>query len=372
MYPAVFPKIQTESTIRCWADDRRVIWCLLSVIVPCLFCWSKFAYAHTHEKPRLRMIGKTPWVPFSHYTLARADHSEIDLFIARATRPAPTIVVFGGSKCLPVVMLRQERTVSALMFFADLAKQQDRVNVVVVEKRGLKSFGPPPESQEMAERMMQDAFSSGLYLKATRVNDGVAVVQALLADGSFQGIHLVGHSEGADIVSGICRRIAGRGIKSVALMAGAGPTRFFEASCRGRQETGALGVKTILDQEIFLSTTGNAKTPEQLQSVTYGLTSSPLDDLRGLNIPLFVAHGDADTKVPIAAADLFAAEMFRYQNQPLTYLMLPGLDHGFVDQKETDHSGAVLDYYVTWMLSGASGRSTKIGLLAAPVNKNVN
>lgn len=329
--------------------------CLIGKIAP--------AFAEKKSDKVLTHVAPTAWEPFHHYTVPRTDGSKIDLFIAAAKKkPAPTIVVFGGSKCLPVVMLKKNRTVSALMFFGDLAGQSGRVNIVVVEKRGLKSFGPPPESQEKADQMMKSAFEKGLYLKETRVNDGIAVVEALLASDSFKDIHLVGHSEGGDVVSGICRAVAGRGIKSAALMAGAGPTRFFETSVQARSEKGAAGVKSVLDREIFLSVPGNARTPEDLQQVTYAIVSSPLDDLKGLNVPLFIAHGDADVKTPAAAADVFAAEMFRVPSQPLTYLMLPGLDHGFVDPKGEDRSGELLDYYVNWVLSGKYGRSIIIGL----------
>jgi len=312
--------------------------------------------------PGLTYVSPTAWEPFHHYTVARTDGSAIDLFIATAKKPAPTIVVFGGSKCLPVVMMKQDRTVSALMFFADLAGQSDRINIVVVEKRGLKPFGPPPETGEEAELMMKTAFEKGLFLKETRVNDGVAVVEALLASDSFKEIHLVGHSEGADVVSGICRAREGVGIRSAALMAGAGPTRFFEQSCQARSEKGANGVKAVLDELIFLSVPGNATTPENLQAMTYAIVSSPLDDMKGLQIPVFIAHGDADAKTPVAAADVFAAEMLRLPKQPLTYLMLPGLDHGFVDQNGADRSGELLNYYVDWVLSGTFDRSIKIGL----------
>jgi len=343
-------------------NSARIASLSFLIIAICFIVKITPAYAEKNAEPVLTHVARTAWEPFHHYTVPRADGSMIDLFISTAKKPAPTIVVFGGSKCLPVVMLKKDRTVSALMFFADLAGQSDRVNIVAVEKQGLKSFGPPPGSKEEADRMMRSAFEKGLFLKETRVNDGVLVVKALLASDTFKDIHLVGHSEGGDVVSGICRALAGRGIRSAALMAGAGPTRFFETSCQARSEKGAIGVKSVLDQAIFLSVPGNAKAPEELQAVTYSLRSSPLDDLKGLNVPLFIAHGDADIKTPVAAADVFAAEMFRLPDQPLTYLMLPGLDHGFVDQKGKDRSGEFLDYYVNWVLGGKYGRSVVIGL----------
>ncbi|MCA8922914.1 MAG: prolyl oligopeptidase family serine peptidase [Planctomycetes bacterium] len=315
------------------------------------------------EVQPLQRVGATPWKPFEHYTVARTDGSTIDLYVAKAPTPAPTVVVFGGSKCLPVVMLAEQRTVSALMFFEHLAQESRRVNVVVVEKRGLKSFGPPPESEAQALAWMQSAFEKErLYLKETRVQDGVAVVQALRLDEAFRNVHLLGHSEGADVVSGVCKALEGEGVASAALMAGAGPTRFFESAQKGRRDAGSEGAKAVFDQALRLAAAGTATELEDLQAVSYGMTSSPLDDLRGLKFPVFVAHGDRDQKVPIAAADVFVAELLRDPARQLHYLMLPGTNHGFRDSTDQDRSGDLLAYYVDWVLAGSSGRSVRVGL----------
>jgi hypothetical protein len=296
----------------------------------------------------------------------RADGTAIDVYIASAVdaENAPTVVFFGGSKCLPVAMLGKNRTVSALMFFEHLSNHASKANVVVVEKRGLKSFGPPPASKDEAKKMMDEAFVGGLlYLKDTRVDDGVAVVRALLAEKAFRRVHLAGHSEGGDVITGVAKALKGKGVLSVGLMAGAGPTRFFETGQLARKDGGAAGIKAVFDQEIALAANPSGG-PDEMQSVTYALRSSPLDDLRGLKVPVFMAHGDEDEKAPVSAADAFAAELFRDPGQPLTYLMLPGLDHSFTDKAGKDHSGDLLEYYLAWVLRGGYPRVVITGLPA--------
>jgi len=315
------------------------------------------------ESPLVK-VGPTAWSGFNHYTVARADSSTIDVYLAEAEAKTacPTVVLFGGSKALPVVMLRGTRTVSTLMFFEHLSRR-DGVNIVVVEKRGLRPFSPAPRDREEAGVWERAAFEQGLYLKQTRVDDGVAVARALLADSRFRDLHLVGHSEGADIITAVARQLGREHVRSLALMAGAGPTRFFEATQQARAQSGSAGAKVVFDKEIRITATSQSPRLEDLHEASYAISSTPLDDVRGLHIPLFVASGDRDQKVPVAASDVFVAELLRDPAQPLHYLLLPGLDHSFLDPQGRDHSGRLWASYLEWVKAGPlPARSVKLGL----------
>lgn len=309
----------------------------------------------------LTRVRSSPWSGFDHFTVPRADGSNIDLYLAEIkNKRVPTIVLFGGSKALPVVMLRNDRVASSLLFFEHL-NPGDGVNIVVVEKRGLKPFSAAPESREQAKEAERAAFEGGLYRKETRVDDGVAVVKALLGDDRFTDLHLAGHSEGADVVTGIARHLGGQGIRSLGLIAGAGPTRFFEAAQRAREESGAQGALEVFEREIQLTGSSPPQDTAALHESSYSLRSSPLDDVRGLNIPLFVAAGDKDEKVPVAAADLFVSELLRQPSQPIHYCMLPGLDHSFLDPAGRDRSRELWLRYLRWVKEGPGGRKVELG-----------
>jgi acetyl esterase/lipase len=45
--------------------------------------------------------------------------------------------------------------------------------------------------------------------------------------------------------------------------------------------------------------------------------------------PFFIAHGDHDTLIPIAAARLFARRLRATSANPVIYAELPGAQHGF-------------------------------------------
>lgn len=154
------------------------------------------------------------------------------------------------------------------------------------------------------------------------------------------------------MVTGIARTLGGKGLRSLALMSGAGPTRFFETAQRARAESGSEGAQGVFEREIRLTSAAPPQDLEAAHETSYALRSSPLDDVRGLDLPLFVAAGDKDEKVPVAAADVFVSELLRQPGQPLHYLLLSGLDHSFVDANGRDRSGELWARYLAWVKSG--------------------
>lgn len=61
---------------------------------------------------------------------------------------------------------------------------------------------------------------------------------------------------------------------------------------------------------------------------SYTVNSTPLQDLRCSDVPVFVLQGDRDAASSIVSSDVFVLELMR-QNPalPITYWMLPGVDH---------------------------------------------
>lgn len=334
------------------------------LLVVALFLISQPSTAAPRDQ--IKYHGKTPWAPYEHATLQRADRSSIDIYLIRAdAKDRPTLVVLQGSHCLPLFLMSDKRRVSPMMFQAELEDVSKRFNVVVIERRGLKSFGPPPASEEEAKRLAKCTERHGGVTKASRVDDVTAVVKAL-AKAPWSGpIHLVGHSEGADVATGVARALKGKGIETLGLMSGAGNTRFYEYLAMARAEAGAPGAAQVITEQIEIT---GANPPVEYRGaaaardLTYAIESSPLDDVKGLRVPIFVASGDRDKNSSIAGADVFVTELLRDKKQRLHYLMLPGLDHGYVTADGKDQSGAVLRAYLNWALGKTDARSVAVGL----------
>ena len=311
-------------------------------------------------------LEQTPWSPYLLTTVDRNDGSLIDVYIIKSTgENKPTLIGLQGSHCLPLFMMNEKRRVSPLMFQSELERASNQANIIVIEKRGLKSFGPPPSTEEEANVLAKCTELHGGVTKDTRVSDVVRVIKALSKTKWSGPIHIVGHSEGADVATGVVRSLNGKIVKSIGLMSGAGNTRFFEYLSIARNQAGALGVAQVLNEQIKITSNNppvEYRGAPVSRDITYAIDSSPLDDVKGLRIPIFVASVDRDSHSSIAGAEVFVSELLRDKKQKIHYLMLPGLDHGYFTADGKDESGPVFSYYLNWIVNGVFDRSIKVGL----------
>jgi pimeloyl-ACP methyl ester carboxylesterase len=179
-----------------------------------------------------------------------------------------------------------------------------------------------------------------------------------------RGFGLLGHSEGADVAAGAARALGTR-IAGVGLLSGAGATRFFDDTTLARRRGDLPGVKSALDDLIAL--TGSAPPAEyagaaSVREISYAIDSTPLEDTRAVNTPVFVAGGTSDDKAPIESADLFVAELLRDPTRAVRYAILPELDHALRDSKGGEHVGEVVHAFVDWMFAPSKPRLVTIGL----------
>ena len=203
----------------------------------------------TVAAPQLSLHGPTQWKPFEHATISRQHGPSITVYVGRHATPRPTLVLVHGSHCLPLIMASKQRTVSALIFQPHLHELVERVNVVVVEKRGLTSFVEPPATEQEARALAKCTEAHGGVEKSERVDDLVIVMTALEAQPWVSGLHLLGHSEGGDVVAGAIKRMRSTPkLRSAGFLAGVGPTRFFEYVVQARESKGAPGAAAVIEE----------------------------------------------------------------------------------------------------------------------------
>jgi pimeloyl-ACP methyl ester carboxylesterase len=172
---------------------------------------------------------------------------------------------------------------------------------------------------------------------------------------------VVGHSEGADVAAGVGRAMADK-LPGVALLSGAGITRFFDQVVQARVQTDE-DVKQVFDDLIWITgpdASGDYKGASITRQLTYAVDSTPLDDLSRVKVPVFVATGTSDDKVPVLTTDAFVTELLRNRERQVTYAILPKLDHQFATADGTSHFHDVLKLVVDWAIAGASGRTVRI------------
>lgn len=325
------------------------------------------APAAAPEEPPARALGAAhvgiaPVKPFERWRVDRPDAPAVDVYVARSDERRPLVVYVQGSKCLPLFMVGPGRLVSTIGDPAAIVPLLSRVHFAVVERRGLTSFGKPPATEAEMQEEAQCTPEHGGVAKGERVADVADAIVALSHEAWVSSVSVVGHSEGADVAAGV-GRVLGTSLTGVGLLSGAGITRFFDETVLARRTGNDDAVKQSLDDLVWITgpeASGDYRGASITRQLTYAVDSTPLDDLRGSAVPVFVAGGTRDDKAPIEGADAFVAELLRGKDRRVTYLLLPGLDHDLAKLDGAEHWNDVLSSFVDWLLTPDKPRAVTI------------
>ena len=233
----------------------------------------------------------------------------------------PLVVLLHGSSCGPEFTVAPDGSFHETSVFQDgIGGALRNVHVAVVVRGGVEpltfSSSMTAEEKESAfERA--SSFCSDEYLrlatKAIRVDDVLAVIDALQHQPWVSSVVLAGHSEGTAVVTGVLRKPGSRRISAAGLFASAGPMGFFAGyAARGGASRDTFQevfdqvrrVQQMSDDEMWRGLPGR-------RWKSFWLESTPIEDVRESLVPLFVAQGSDDGTT--LAADLFALEAIRQQ-----------------------------------------------------------
>jgi pimeloyl-ACP methyl ester carboxylesterase len=309
---------------------------------------------------RAERVGESPVAPFDHWRVARTHAPGIDIYVARRdAERRPLLVYVQGSKCLPLFMVATGRLASTIPA-EEVPSLLGRVHFAVVERRGLTSFGPPPATHEEMMAEARCTAEHGGVSKGERVRDVGDAVRALSLEPWVASVSVLGHSEGADVAAGVGQELD-RDLAAVGLLAGAGITRFFDDIMLARRAGDS--VQEVFDDLLWLtgpSPTGEYHGASVTRQITYAIDSTPLEDLRLAHVPVFVAAGARDEKVPIETSDAFVAELLRNRERKVRYVIVPGADHALASADGASRWREIVDAYIDWSLSGEKDRSVVV------------
>ncbi len=315
--------------------------------------------------PRAVLVGPTLRQPWTQYRVERPGAAPLDAYLSNTSERRPLVLLVPGGDCRPlfsIVVRDGKRRLRVTPLFADAAVENPpAVHIGAVERHGLKSFTDDPGADLTctAER--------GGIGKRERVQELADAVLAFSREPWVSEVILAGHGEGADVAAGAVRALGGHGVSAVGLFAGAGPTRFFDDVIEGMYDQDFRAVKQALDDEARLAQRPDGGTYRDApveHTVSFALDSTPLDDLRATPVPVFVAHGTADTTASAEGAEVFVAEMLRDRGVHVRFLLLPGLDHDFENAGGESWSRPVFDAFLEWALSSDHATGTTVGLPA--------
>lgn len=298
-------------------------------------------------------------------TSPTGDRLDVIRYASDERRPA--LVVVPGSLCAPLFAALDntpgDQAFASVPMFSDQERAALDAHVVYLERRNIVSLETMSSAPEFSiEQIFEHSPCSernGAVTLEQRVADVLAQVRWLKKQDWVESVHLVGVSEGSDVVAGVAAS-DGSLASSLMLIGGAGPSQFadFAAFARGKNDiAGVRQVFTDLDQFLSAKAPGQYKGSSAERWQSFAIDNTPLDMLSKSSVPLFIAHGDSDTSVPVSSADLVAVELMRTQPQrPVFYWSVVGGGH-MLETREKRRLGEIVVSYLAWARSSPSGRT---------------
>lgn len=293
----------------------------------------------------------------------------------------PVVVALQGSGCSPLVTIREvevtqngvrrkARSLATTIGAVGLTLPKGGAlpfHLVLVEKRGVTSFVTADSGADQGPRTVCNAAYRAAATMSERVRDVADAIKAVARQPWAGDILVLGESEGAQVAA----QVAGQNpslVRAVALVSGAGVNQFFSLVTEARRTEGAAGAQRMLTDMDRIAR--GVQTDDYLgHSVerwrSFAVQTSPLDALRGVDVPVLVAQGDRDANAAVEGADAFVTELLRAPSRKVFYLMLPGRDHG-LSEVGTAGESVISDVYrlfVQWSRNPVRG--VVVGLAAA-------
>ncbi|HRX84212.1 MAG TPA: hypothetical protein P5572_04255 [Phycisphaerae bacterium] len=325
-------------------------------------------FAGEVEKKPLPLVDNALLPPlFKQGEAARRDGSKMVFFLGNfddnLTHKRPVLVYVEGSGAQSQFVRMGDR-IGYSVFGLIAQHAGDRYHVATTEKRGV-AFGDP------GRRGIAEGASAEYNAHATlaeRVADVRLLLDVLLAAPQVdpRKVLVVGHSEGADVAAAAAAE--DDRITHVAFLSGGGAAQFFDFFVMCRKQMAAEGAsaedveKAIgqieADMRAVLadpeSTTRFYQGHAFRRWSTFAMTASA-DNLLRTRAKLFLAHGTADTSVPIESFDSLIVELLRHGRTDFTERRCVDCDHSFIKRGD-DPSNApflkMLDEVLAWAGQG--------------------
>lgn len=335
---------------------------VVSATVPLLLAGAALAQAAPQTSPGadLRLVrdaGPARWSTLS----LRGRDTDVAVYVMHDDRPKPVVVLLHGSGCLPTVTIDSDGAVASTSLFQDvLPAALARVHVAMIEKRGVApvrfTAGMSQVARLAAFDRAGEACSPEFFAQATkdaRVDDAATLVDALREQPWVSGVVLLGHSEGTHVATGVLR-VRPSAVAAAGLFASAGPTPFWGGAYADAASPAAsrAAFERNLDVMRMLQRADDATMHEGLPArrwKSYWIQSTPLEDVRDSDVPLFVAHGSRDGS--LLPSDLFVMESLRHNpGRPIRYLVVQNGDHAFETPAHVSRVKVLFDDFIAWAL----------------------
>lgn len=316
----------------------------------------------------LHVVHEAPASQWSAYE-TQGDGRTVPVFVMHDLQPKPVVFLLQGSGCSPAFTVEAGGRLDTTSLFQDvLERDTSRVHFAIVEKPGVAPVRFTPtmthDQQLQAFERAGTECTPEFYKNATkpvRVADVLNAISAVSAQPWARSVIIVGHSEGTHVATGVLSRVRPGTVAGAALFASAGPVQFWSGSVSAG-ETTRESFQSAFDRMRMLQNAPDDFMYKGLPArryKTFWLDSTPIEDVRDSDVPLFVAQGTRDGTV--MASDLFAMEALRQRpKRPLRYVVVEGGDHGFGMPDGTSRVVALFDDFMNWVLDPKRSTGTAV------------
>jgi alpha-beta hydrolase superfamily lysophospholipase len=294
------------------------------------------------------VTGCAPAVVQSKGVVAGSHRAELKYYLAAppGSDRYPVVLILDDGGCVGGARMIESPRVSALVS-AGYA-------VVVFDKPGV---GPHDDGKLCSSDFLatNDRF--------TRVRDGDIMVGRLqLILSRWDGrLVVLGEAEGAVVAAEVAAHYDAA--SAVALLPGSGWERAHELMLLKRKEFMAQGVgPATIARELFqLDNTINeielAPVPGKTWLTQYGtylrwssyMRYAPVDDLVRLACPIYIAHGTADTVIPIESSEAVVKVFEQIGRKNITFKRYDGLDHQWRAKNGKPHVVEIERDFMDWL-----------------------
>ena len=317
------------------------------------------AVAERPQVPPLTLV-QASRVPggWSRYQVNNEGHL-IDVYLVHDSRPKPLVFLIQGSGCAPIMTLDGDGALYDTTLFQGLVgPRAEALHFAIIEKRGVGLLRFPREMKQAenlaAFNRASNECSREFMLssaKQLRVSDVVATIRAIRQQSWVQRVLVAGHSEGTAVSAGVIHEAKPDEIAAAGLFASAGPTHFFELYLEGAPSGDPERLRSFVETMKTLQSADDEFLYEGWPArrwKSYALDSTPLQDVAGSDVPLFVAQGAKDGST--LQSDLFVLEAIRQRpNRPLRYVVVAEGDHAF-NTPSGPRLSDLFDDFVQWSL----------------------
>lgn len=301
-------------------------------------------------------------------TVTSAAGHRLDIVRYEGNQRLPAVVLVPGSLCAPLFASLDSlpgEAFTTVPMLSPATRESMKAHVVYLERRNIVSLetmsSAPEFSIEQIFKLSPCTDMHGAVTLEQRVEDTLAQVKWLRKQKWVESIHMVGVSEGSDVVAGVAATDASAA-ESLMLIGGAGPSQFADSVAFARDRGDLGGVSEVfreLNQFLSFDAPKQYKGYSSERWQSFAIDNTPLDHLSRSAVPVFIAHGDTDESVPISSADLVAVELMRKQpKRAIFYWSVTGGDHMLKTPTER-RLGEIIEQYVAWATSEPSGRTFK-------------